>query len=249
MLLKRFIPYIIEKITILKEKECAYQIDFQTTESNEWAFYINSIKPDMLIFDVGANAGELSLLFSHFTRKNGHVHSFEPTPSTYECLTHIAKASRNQNIIARNIALSNKIGTLRIHDYGIEYSGLNTEAKRPLKEQGFDIEPIQIIEVPCTTIDQYCIQNQIKQIDFLKIDVEGGELNVLKGASEMLNKKAIKSIVFEFGQTSIDMGNTREEYLEFFKSINYKVSNLIKGQPPMPLGKKIEMSLNLVVPN
>ncbi len=226
-------------------------LQFNFIEKKEWSKYIDIINPGFIIFDVGANAGELSLLFSHFTGKKGFVHSFEPTPSTYERLSYISKAARNQNIITNNIALSTKEGNISIYDYGVEYSGLNTQAKRPLKKHGFDIEPKQHIEVPCTTLDKYCTQNNIEHIDFLKIDVEGGELNVLKGATKLLKAKKIKCIVFEFGQTSYDMGNTAADYISFFKEVNYQLTNLVDGFPAIPVnenGTGAPMSLNIAKP-
>jgi hypothetical protein len=54
------------------------------------------------------------------------------------------------------------------------------------------------------TIDNYCTQKNIAHIDFLKIDVEGFELNVLKGAKKMLENNAIEFIQFEFGECMID---------------------------------------------
>jgi hypothetical protein len=76
----------------------------------------------------------------------------------------------------------------------------------------------------------YCSENSIKQIDLLKIDVEGAELNVLKGSEKMFKEKKIKICVFEFGQTIFDMGHTIEDFKTFFKKHDYKIHNVSVGQ-------------------
>lgn len=228
-----------------------YSPSFIEIEKNEWSEYIKIIRPGFIVFDVGANAGELSMLFSHFTGKEGQVHAFEPTPSTFSRLQHMQQAARNKNIHINNIALSFNDQPIILHEYPEEYSGLNTAASRPLKEQGFSIEPIATHSLPCTTIDNYCKKNGIDHIDLLKIDVEGFELNVLKGAENMLFQKKVKCIVFEFGPPTFDMGFNKKDFVDFLESVNYSVKNLYSGYKAMPVaenGQVEYMSLNIARP-
>ena len=206
-------------------------------EKQEQIFYIQNIKRGDIIFDVGANIGELTLLFSRFA-ENGQVHSFEPTPTTFEKLSSIIKCTNNTNIKLNNLAVSNKSGFIHFNIYEEEFAAWNTMANRPLGAYGINVIPPKSVIIPTVSIDDYCSENGIEKIDLLKIDVEGAELNVLKGAEGMFSEKKIKVCVFEFGQTIFDMGNTVEEFKQFFKKYNYKIGNVSKNQHVFPIDPK-----------
>ena len=67
------------------------------------------------------------------------------------------------------------------------------------------------IVVNVNTLDSFCLENLVSHIDFLKIDTEGEELNVLKGASSLLKNKLISVIQFEYGGCYIDSETTLKE--------------------------------------
>ena len=74
-------------------------------------------------------------------------------------------------------------------------------------------------EITITTIDDFCVSQNILKIDFLKLDVEGHELNILLGAKNMLDSDKIKFIQFEFGGCNID---SRTYFKDFFTLLNGK---------------------------
>jgi hypothetical protein len=95
-----------------------------------------------------------------------------------------------------------------------------------------------------TTIDIFCLKNKINHIHFLKIDVEGHELAVLKGAAKMLENKQIDVIQFEFGA-----GNSFSKtfFLDFFKLLSpaYSIYRLLSdGFVPI---HKYEADLELLI--
>lgn len=207
------------------------------TEKFEQKFYIDYLKPGMVAFDVGANIGEISILFSRFVGKGGQVHSFEGTPETFKRLELIISASKKKNITLNEACLSDEEGMALFHIYDEEFSSWNTLAQRPLENYGIDIKPIRAEEIRVTTIDSYCESRNIPRIDLLKIDVEGAEYQVIKGASRMLKQKRIGCLVFEFGQTTFDMGNTPAMLQELIAEHGYRIRNLIKGAPIFPGGE------------
>lgn len=203
-------------------------------ERAEQIFYLNYLREGMTVFDAGANIGELTLLFSRFTGTYGQVHSFEASNSVFTRLNSICKLAGKENIFLNHLALANKNDIVKLYVYDDDYSGWNTLAQRPLKEYGINVEPIGIEEVPATTVDSYCEKRDISKIDLLKIDVEGAEYQVLLGAHRMLANKQIRCCVFEFGQTTFDMGNNPNEIEDYLKQLGYQICNVVKGNPVFP---------------
>ncbi|MFO1422295.1 MAG: FkbM family methyltransferase [Candidatus Competibacteraceae bacterium] len=126
-----------------------------------------------VIFDVGANIGE----WSHYCLSIAHeveVHLFEPSAVTYQKL----KADSwppNSHLNNFGLGERNEILQLNIFDDG---SGLNSlYPRRGIGEHKI----IKTEEVRIRTIDEYCEECGIQQIEFMKVDVEGHELSVFKG--------------------------------------------------------------------
>lgn len=221
-------------------------------EKAEQTFYIQYLSPGMVAFDVGANIGEISLLFSRFVGSQGQVHAFECSPNTFRRLNEIVAISNRKNIKTNCMCLSDAIGTAELHIFDDEHAGWTTMANRPLQQYGIDIKPVCTEKVPTTTIDAYCESHNIQQIDLLKIDVEGAEYQVLKGASRMMREHRIRCVIFEFGQTTFDMGNDPGKLTELFTSKGYKLRNLVKGAPIFPGGASAataQFSMHICTPS
>lgn len=163
--------------------------------------YLN-YRDDSIIFDVGANRGEYSLTLTKkfpFAR----VYSFEPNSYTFEVLKENLK---DTSVKVFNHGFGNKESRSEIYVYEnntiSEHASLYKEfAKVISPELGkLDILPV---EIELKTIDGFCIENNIGNIDFIKIDVEGHELSVLEGALNMINHSKIKIIQFEFNVANI----------------------------------------------
>ncbi len=203
-------------------------------ERAEQTFYINYLREGMTVFDVGANVGEISLLFSRFVGTRGKVHSFEASISMFEKLKTVCQLARRSQIILNHKAVADKAGIVKLHVYDDDHSGWNSMANRPLEQYGIDIKPTHIEEVEAVTIDGYCKENNILQIDLLKIDVEGAEYQVLLGARSMLESQTIRCCVFEFGQTTFDMGNNPKKIEAYLRQFGYQIRNVVKGDPVFP---------------
>lgn len=214
---------------------------FEEVERAERIFYLKYLRGGMTVFDVGANAGELTLLFSRFVgQEAGSVHAFEASSAAFKRLKLICTAAEKRNVVLNQMALSDKSGSIRLHVYEDALSDFNSQAARPLKNYGLDFEPIRIEETSATTIDEYCAGKNIETIDLLKIDVEGAEFQVMKGAREMLKSKRIRCLTFEFGQATFDMGNSAAEIEAYLKKMNYKIRNIIKNDPNFPGHQSVE---------
>lgn len=228
-----------------------YPANSLQVERAEHRFYLDYLREGMTVFDVGANFGEVTLLFSRFVGGGGHVHSFEASSEVYGRLRQMCDIAGRTNISINHAAVADAAGVVQLHVYDREYSGWNSLADRPLANYGIDVKPIGVENVESTTIDDYCDEHGIDHIDLLKIDVEGAEYQVLLGARRMLQEKRVGCCVFEFGQTTFDMGNTPEEIRGYLNSLGYRIRNIVPGDPLFPGGTGVEtarFSIHVAVP-
>lgn len=221
-------------------------VSSHVVERAEQTFYINYLRQGMTVFDVGANIGELTLLCSRFVQPGGKVFSFEPSSATFDKLTSMCNLSGRDNIEINHMAISDRNGTLEIYIYPEKYSGWNTLANRPLASYGIDVKPVRREQVLSSTIDTFCQEKGITQIDLLKIDVEGAEYQVLLGARHMLEQKRVGCCVFEFGATTFDMGNTPAMIENYLAQMGYRIRNIVPRNPCFP-GRESAMSAQFAI--
>ena len=148
-----------------------------TYETAEEALLRANLPRDAVVFDVGANVGFYSLAAAQ-AAPDGVVHAFEPLPDTCEDFRlNLRRNSWAKNIRLIPAAVGEQSGTVHLttefHSSNYVTSAQSTEATTA---------------VPCITLDDYAAQADLTRLDFIKIDVEGGELEVLRGASGTLRR-------------------------------------------------------------
>ncbi len=205
----------------------------------------------LILFDIGANVGEYSeMLIQHCNLLNikYQLHLFEPQKECVEVLA--SKFESNPNVIINNLAISSIKGSI---DFYIEKRG--TACSSIYKRDIFvDSEKVK---VETEVLDNYINRKNINKIHFMKIDVEGHELEVLKSAQNNFDK--IENIQFEYGGTYLDSKSTLEQvYLllrEFYhigkidlNGINFTpfISELENYQYSNYLAESILLKKNLV---
>lgn len=200
----------------------------------ELIFYANYIEEGMIVFDVGANVGQMSLIFSRLAGNSGKVYAFEPAEDNFEKLSSICQIAGCANVSLNHLALSDRAGFLTLHVYDEQHSTWNSLADRPLQDYGIDIKPIRQESVSSLTVDEFCEEREIEKIDLLKIDVEGAEYQVLLGAQKMLSSQKIGCCLFEFGATTFDMGNHPDQIEKYLNGLGYRIDNIVSGNPIFP---------------
>lgn len=191
-----------------------------------------------VIFDVGANIGDFSnLIINGLTGKlDIELHSFEPSKVTFKKLENNVKP--NKNIFLNNLALGNKKGEVELF-FDEAGSGLASLTKRKL--DCFNIKFNLSEKVIIDTLDNYCKSNNLQNIDLLKIDVEGHELDVLQGGLEMFSNRQIKMVSFEFGGTNIDTRTYYRDLYYFFDNYKMKIYRITPSSFLIPMNEYNEM--------
>lgn len=135
------------------------------------------IRPNDVIFDVGANIGCTTILFGGMAEK---VYSFEPSPTTFHFLKKNARAAKMDNVQIVNSGLGKAAGTFELTFAADNRSG-GFVSNMISASEGHQVEQINIIKG-----DDFVSENEVKNIDFIKIDVEGFERDVLDGLASLL---------------------------------------------------------------
>lgn len=175
----------------------------------------------IVFFDVGANVGDWTAQ-AIFYYKDYEAHLFEMTTQTYANLKE--RYANNSRIKINNLALSNKNEEKSYRDYGENYGGntLLTEAK-------YHDRRSSLRKVICVSGESYCIESGVSHINFLKIDTEGAEFSVLQGFENLLSRKAIDVIQFEYGYTHADAHTLMGDFYRLLESYGYIIGALRKN--------------------
>jgi FkbM family methyltransferase len=185
-----------------------YFTDFDPDMVDEMQSFIRLIQEKNCLLDVGAHYGIFSLVFTK--RADTVAFAIEPSPSTYKILRYHQAANQDCNLKPFQFALGASEGKLQMQEDGSHFvatSTVNTVAEK-------------ITDIDITTIDIFIRQQEIVP-DVIKIDVEGFELNVLKGAVTTLSQNN-PLIFLEVHPALLEQnGDSVEELVNFMSHLNY----------------------------
>ncbi len=193
--------------------------------AHEWAplFLLkNILKPDMTLYDAGANMGEFTTYAAHLVGSKGRIVSFEPMTVTFALLRENISLNRFESrVSAFNIGLSDKKGEAElfaaseVNNIGSVEDGLHTLFGTTSRNSF--LQKIQL-----ETMDEFVETHHLSPPDVIKIDVEGSELFALKGAAKVLERYHPK-IILEFSKETFEAaGYTQTDVLSYLKTFRYK---------------------------
>lgn len=170
------------------------------------------------VIDVGANYGQYAKLVKKIFRNNVIYYGFEPSKFTFEILEKQKSFPENFHFI--NAGLSDKT------EKRLLFFASKGSVQASFYQETNHNQKLHEEEVILLTLDEYCKEQSISVVDLLKIDVEGHELQVLKGAREKIQEGKIPLIQFEFGNQHI---LSRTFFRDFFNLLpDYSIYRILQ---------------------
>jgi FkbM family methyltransferase len=173
----------------------------------------------MTVIDIGAHIGLLSTIIAQKVGRSGKVYAFEPTPSTFKLLQKTVAINNQSNVVVPfRKAVSDKSGTATFYitDLPAHNSNSIINNKRTYaNEHGIEVEVI--------SVDDFVSAQKLSKIDMIKIDAEGAEFAVLKGAAKTIDLYKPKIILALHPEGIVNFGDSLAEIWDFIISKNYEV--------------------------
>ena len=200
--------------------------DKQAYEPDIYRAFVDRIRPGMTVLDIGAHVGFFALGAAKRVRPQGRVYAFEPAPE-------------NASILERHISFNGFIDRVEIVRKVVSdingvvpfYTNGETMAASILREnlerwslQHFDSPTVEL-EAPSVSLDRFCADANIKP-DVIKMDVEGAELQVLRGARQVMSDHPM-SIICEVHPVQMEScGGSVSEFEALIESVGYRLQPL-----------------------
>lgn len=195
------------------------------------------LPPEATILDVGANTGQ----YARMARKafaRARITSFEPNPAAF---AQLEEAAELLNLCAVPLACGSTPGQQSMFDRSTDAgSPYATLVPGVLERQG--IEPVQF-DIEVTTIDNFCEQRGLDEIDLLKIDVEGFERDVLEGAAGMIGRRRIRFLQLEFNEMAVLSHTTMHDITALLPG--YRLHRLLYDGSLLPIDGQSRLLRNL----
>lgn len=185
--------------------------------TNGEVYALGLLQPDDIVFDIGAHVGTWTQ-HARAVQPSIEVYTFEPLPLEFSKLCYNMP---DIGVSCHNLALSHT-STMREMVYYSSMPQLSTLHRRHTTEKLISLRPI-IIDVPTERLDTFAWEHEIDHIDFVKIDTEGCEWEVLLGAEELLKKGSIGLIQFEYGGCYSDAKTTLQQVYNYLKGHSYEI--------------------------
>jgi len=182
------------------------------------AFVDGNLHPGDVFIDVGAHVGYCSLLASRAVGAEGKVIAVEPNPPTIARLERNIRLNHADNIVVRKVASTDAETTLRFFQAGVENTGRSSVNQNHARGGS----EISVAGVP---LDRMVQSLGLSRVDLVKIDVEGAEMQVLAGMTDILARYRPKIVVelrFEFLE---NMGSSLAAAEAFFRANGYTLQD------------------------
>jgi len=179
----------------------------------------------MTYVDVGANIGHHALIAASRVGDRGAIHAFEPTPATFDELRRNMSRNGCRNVSYNNCALGDYVGMAQFYLADLSETVANSLGRT------VHVTDRQV-SVSVRTLDDYSVDAGIDRLDVLKVDVEGAELMVLRGAERTI-RQFQPLIVLEFSKHTVAFGYEAAELAQTLRNLQYELFTV--GTMPLTL--------------
>ena len=198
-----------------------YDDDIEEGKSKQ--AFLDLIDDGDIVIDVGANIGEYSLIAAQKVKQNGKVISIEPLKETAQTLTKNFQLNNftNYEVITKVIGNENK----KVNLYKQMAGGTMGFVDSTLIGRKFE----KVDEVEMTTIDEILSTRNIENVKIMKIDIEGYEFELLKGAKNSLQNKKIENMMIEVHINYLkEKGISEKQFYDYLTKQGYVVDTIQK---------------------
>ena len=198
-----------------------------------------SIKPGMVVVDIGAHVGYYTWLFSKLVGPSGKVISYEPSPENYLILVQNIKAKHLKNVVAIQKAVSDISKQVKFY---ISPGNSNHSIIKGFTKYE------EVIEVTSTTIDLDLPELGIKKVDFIKIDAEGAEPAILHGMEHFLKISDKIILIVEMNPSALKASSIKPtDLLEQLSKLNLNASIILEdGSFSIDFPSFIDQTVNVL---
>jgi len=191
---------------------------FNVYEKSESKFIKSICFKGMKALDIGANIGYYSTLISQVAGENGLILALEPDPESYKYLDKTINSFKIKNVLHFPIAASDIKQKLPLFISKDNRGDNRLYQNEQLREQ---------IEVDCLTIDELLEGNNLKTLDFIKIDVQGYEPKVFKGMKKVIKNSEKLILLTEFWPKGIfQSGENPKDFLRMLRKMEFQLFEL-----------------------
>jgi FkbM family methyltransferase len=208
------ITYRDSELYVFPEEEFAKRIyvdgKYSNSDEKEWEIFDEYISEGDVVFDVGAFIGTHSLMMRELVGQSGRVYAFEPQPNCAELIHKTFTENGFTNCIIVNKAVGCEVGSFNLQTSEGGDATSNVVGSDPWNQH------TEAVKVEMIRLDDYLTDNKIKNIHFMKIDVQGSALDVIKGLGRKLTN--VEVIYMEIHSKYIN--DIEREVRELFDILN-----------------------------
>lgn len=172
------------------------------------------VESGAVIVDAGAQVGLVAVMCAKLAGTAGRVYAFEPQPENYRVLNVAVARNNTWNVEALNIGLA--ATTTQCSFWPALLSGWSQLPER--RDQWPPEAHDTAVDVKCMALDDFVTQRPVERIDVLKVDVDGADFDVLRGATRVLDSEELALVIFECSCYWAALGNDCQAAMAFLQS-------------------------------